>query len=156
MITISNTENLAGVCISGDYYDLYKLVQAFHTITINEFTEQYIQYHDISTRVLGLCYHLRQAMQGNREVELKNNGMTDEQMKHFALITPKHNVYYKCYCLYPEMFFIVLALNRLVEIRIRYLSKQKQAQDNAFDRKVIWDETIAIIRFPGTVPKIRL
>ena len=44
------------------------------------------------------------------------------------------------------MFFIVLALNRLVEIRIRYLSKQKQAQDNAFDRKVIWDETIAIIR----------
>lgn len=146
MLKITNTKNLAGVCISGDYYDLGKLIQALHTITINEFTEQYQQYHDLATRVLALCYHLRQAMQGKREVELKNNGMTEELMKHLALITPKHNVYYQCYYLYPEMFFLMLALNKLIELRIRHLSKQKQVGNNAFDSRVIWDETIAIIR----------
>lgn len=146
MIKISNTENLTGVCISGDYYDLGKLVQAFHTLAINEYTEQYPPYHDLAMRVLGLCYDLRKALEGRREAELKSNGMTEEKMKNFALITPKHNVYYKCYCLYPEMLFNMLALNRLVELRIRQLARQKQARQSAFDSKVIWDETIALIR----------
>ena len=37
MIIIKNTENLAGVSISGDVYDLDKLVDALYTITIDEF-----------------------------------------------------------------------------------------------------------------------
>ena len=35
MIKITNTKNLTGVTVSGDYYDLEKLVDAFHEITID-------------------------------------------------------------------------------------------------------------------------
>ncbi|MBS3968875.1 MAG: DUF3368 domain-containing protein [Clostridia bacterium] len=36
MLIVRNTENLAGVSISGDFYDLDKLVEALYTITIDE------------------------------------------------------------------------------------------------------------------------
>jgi 20S proteasome alpha/beta subunit len=40
MIIIKNTENFAGVCISGDFNDLDKLVDAFYAITIDEYSEK--------------------------------------------------------------------------------------------------------------------
>ncbi len=70
MITITNTPNLTGVTISGDFNDLYNLVEAFHEITINEYSEKHHRYIEISTRVLGLCYDIRHAYQGDREIEL--------------------------------------------------------------------------------------
>lgn len=146
MINIKNTENLAGVTISGDYNDLSSLVEAFYDITIDENSEKYHGYIDISTRVLGLCYDIRHAYQGDREVELTDNNMTEEKMKWHSVIAPKCNVYYSCNYLYPEMFFVMLALNKLVELRIRDLAKVKYIYSEALDKKVIWDETIAIIR----------
>ncbi|UNC92047.1 DUF6904 family protein [Candidatus Contubernalis alkaliaceticus] len=52
------------------YVDLEALVTALHEITIDEYSEKNSNYIDISTRVLGLCYDVRHAMQGDREVEL--------------------------------------------------------------------------------------
>ncbi len=147
MINIKNTPNLTGVTISGDYNDLYKLVEAFHDITINEYSEKHQRYIDISTRVLGLCFDIRHAYQGDREIELVDNNMTEDKMKWHSIITPKKNVYYSCNYLYPEMFFVMLALNALVELRITDLTKVKYIYGEAIDKKVIWDETIAIIRF---------
>lgn len=146
MISIKNTENLAGVTISGDYNDLYNLVEAFHEITINEYSEKHQRYVEISTRVLGVCYDIRHAYQGDREVELVDNNMTEDKMKWHFIIVPKSNVYYSCNCLYPEMFFVMLALNKLVELRIRDLTKAKYIYREAMDKRVIWDDTIAIIR----------
>lgn len=147
MITIKNTPNLTGVTISGDYNDLYNLVEAFHDITIGEYSEKHRRFIDISTRVLGLCYDIRHAYQGDREVELMDNNMNADKMKWHSIIAPKSNVYYSCNCLYPEMFLIMLALNTLVELRIKYLTKAKYIYNEAMDKKVIWDETIATIRF---------
>jgi len=146
MLKINNTENLTGVTISGDLNDLKKLIDAFYEITVDEFSEKYANYVDISTRVLGLCYDMRHAMQGDREVELVENGMDEDKMKFHSIITPTNNVYYKCNYLYPEMFFIMLALNKLVKLRIRELTKSKYAYNNALDKNVIWDDTIATIR----------
>ncbi|NLC76640.1 MAG: hypothetical protein GX750_03345 [Clostridia bacterium] len=146
MITIKNTPNLTGVIISGDFYDLYNLVNAFHEITINEYSDKHHQYIDISTRVLGLCYDIRHAYQGDREVELVDNHMTEDKMKWHSVITPRNNVYYSCNYLYPEMFFVMLALNALVELRIMDLAKTKYQYKGTMDRRVIWDETIATIR----------
>lgn len=146
MITIKNTENLAGVTISGDYNDLSSLVEAFYDITIDENSEKYRGYIDISTRVLGLCYDIRHAYQGDREVELTDNNMTEEKMKWHSVIAPKCNVYYSCNYLYPEMFFVMIALNDLVKLRIRNLAKVKYIYSEALDKKIIWDETIAVIR----------
>jgi len=154
VIIIKNTDKLAGVSISGDNYDLDKLVNALYTITIDEFTQKHAKHIRISTRVLGLCYDVRHALQGDREVELVDNGMDEDKMKFHSMITPKNNVYYKCNYLYPEMFFIMLALNELVKIRIKELSKSKSYFTDAFDKNTIWDDTIATIRsFQGEFMK---
>lgn len=146
MITIKNTENLLGVTISGDFSDLYNLVDTFYAITVDEFSEKHQRYIEMSTRVLGLCYDVRHAYQGDREVELIDNNMDEDKMKFHAIIAPKSNVYYSCNYLYPEMFFVMLALNELVELRIRELTKTKYIFKEALDKKVIWDDKIATIR----------
>lgn len=144
MISIKNTPNLAGVTIGGDFDDLYNLVEAFYVITVDECSEKHQKYLKISTRVLGLCYDIRHAFMGDREVELVENHMTEDKMKCHSLIAPKSNVYYKCNYLYPEMFFIMLALNELVKLRMRDLAKTNYKE--AMDKNVVWDNTIAIIR----------
>ncbi|MHB1484258.1 MAG: DUF6904 family protein [Saccharofermentanales bacterium] len=149
MITFKTTENLTGVSISGDYDDLENLVDAFHHITVDEYTDtkqKYQRYVDISTRVLGLCYDARHAYQGDRDVELVDNGMDDMKKKAHSIIASKKNVYYKFNYLYPEMFFVMIALNELVKVRIRDLTKAKYIFVEVFDKNVIWDETIATIR----------
>jgi hypothetical protein len=146
MITIKNTENLTGVTIGGDFNDLYNLVDAFYAITIGEYSEKHKSYIEMSTRVLGLCYDIRHASQGDREVGLVDNGMDEDKMKFHSIITPKSNVYYKCNYLYPEMFFVMLALNELIELRIKELAKTKYIFKEALDRNVIWDDKIAFIR----------
>ena len=154
MITMKNTENLAGVCISGDFNDLDKLVDAFYAITIDEFSEKNKRYVEISTRVLGVCYDVRHSLQGDREVELVYNGMDADKMKHHSIIAPKTNVYYNCNYLYPEMFFVMIALNELVKLRISDLVKSKHGYNDAFDKNVIWDDKIGIIRcFQSTFMK---
>jgi len=40
----------------------------------------------------------------------------------------------------------MLALNALVELRIKDLAKTKYIYKEAMDKKVVWDETIVIIR----------
>ncbi len=147
MLKIENTENLTGVCISGDYEDLYNLVEAFHEITVNEYDDAYDErYAKISSRVLGLCYDVRHAYQGDRQVEFVENGMDKHKMIYHEIVVPKSNVYYKVNYLYPEMIYILIALNELVRFRMKNLAKTNM-YDIAFSKNVIWDETIATIRF---------
>lgn len=146
MITIKNTPNLTGITISGDLNDLYHLVEAFHDITIDDDSEKHQQYIDISIRVLGLCYDIRHAYQGDREVELVDNDMTEDKMKWHSIIAPTNNIYYSCNYLYPEMFFVMLALNALIKLRISDLTKTKYIYKEALANKVIWDKAIATIR----------
>lgn len=146
MLSIRNTENLTGVTICGDYHDLERLVDAFHILTIDEDSEKYQGLIRMSTRVLGVCYDVRHAYQGDREIELADNGMTAEKMKYHGIIVPQNNVYYKCNCLYPEMFYIMLALNTLVRVRIRELIKEKYAINEAYHKDAIWDDIVPIIR----------
>ncbi len=142
MIQIKNTPNLTGVEISGDFNDFENLTDAFYQITAVDS----LAYHNISARILALCYDIRHAMQGDREIELLENGINETIMKFHSMIVPKNNVYYKCNCLYPEMFFVMLALNELVKLRMRNLTKSKHAFDLAFEKDAIWDGPIATIR----------
>ncbi len=72
--------------------------------------------------------------------------MTDDKMKWHSIIAPKNNLYFSCNYLYPEIFFVMLALNALVELRIKDLTKTKYIFKETLDKKVVWDENIAIIR----------
>jgi hypothetical protein len=147
MIAIKNTENLTGVKISGDFEDLYNLVDALHAVSIDDYSDRHTGYYEMSTRILGLCYDLRHTYQGDRQVELIDNNMDEDKMKWHSIIAPKNNVYYSCNCLYPEMFFAMLALNELVELRIKDLTKKKYiSRDEVLSGKVVWDKDIAAIR----------
>jgi hypothetical protein len=44
------------------------------------------------------------------------------------------------------MFFVMLALNELVKLRIQDLAKSKSSYSEVFEKNVIWDDTIATIR----------
>lgn len=77
MIKLENTENLTGISIIGDYYDLDNLVEAFHTITVDEFSGEHSEYVEMSTRILSICYDIRHAYQGDREVVLMDNNMDE-------------------------------------------------------------------------------
>lgn len=146
MITIENTENLAGVRITGDRNDLEALVDAFYAVTIQEDDARNQIYYDNSTRVLGLCYDLRHAAMGDRDIELVENGMDRELMKAHKTITPEQNVCYAVNYLYPEMIFVVAALNELIEIYMKKNSKPKIDYRGALNKNIIWDTHIATLR----------
>lgn len=146
MIKFENTENLTGVSITGDFDDFYSLVEAFHEITVDEYSETSSEYVEMSIRVLGICYDIRHSYQGDREIVLMDNYMDEEKMKYHSIITPNKNVYYKCNLLYPEMLYVTIALNELVKLRMKELSKKKSTYEIYNDKNVVWDDTIAIIR----------
>ena len=146
MIIIKNTDNLTGVCVSGDFYDLDNLYESLRAITVDELSEKHTEYIDISMRLLGLCYQIRHSLQGDREIDLVDNRLDDETMKRYSMIVPKSNVYYKFNYFYTEMMFVMLAINALLKLRIDELGDSKLRYDNAFDKKVIWDEAINTVR----------
>ena len=149
MIEVTNTENLGGVTISGDLYDLEQLVDALHDITIDdreEVDKQSRRFINISYRVLGLCYDIRHAAQGDREFLMRENGIHEHHQEKQKGILPRQNIYFSCNYLYPEMIFVVIALNELIRLRTAKLVKSKYRYDAAYDKKVVWDETIAVIR----------
>jgi len=147
MIAIKSTENLTGVTISGDFDDLYDLVDAFHKITIKEDNVKYLEYIDVSIRLLGICYDIRHAYQGDREVSFVDNNLDKEKMKWHGIVAPEKNIYYQCNCFYPEMVFGMILLNELIEIRIKTLTKRNYLFNKEYkDKSVIWDKTIVTLR----------
>ena len=146
MIKIENTPNLTGVRISGTFDDLQELVDAIYSITVNEDSEKNMQYINISMRLLGLSYEVRHASQGDREIDLVENYIDEETMKFHGKIAPKTNVEYACHYLYPEMIFCMMAINELILLRIRELTKAKYIFKEMFHQKVVWDKSIAVLR----------
>jgi hypothetical protein len=150
MIQVTNTEHLVGVTVSGDYYDLDQLVDALHDITVNDMSEDITRhdllYANVSLRVLGVCYDIRHAAQGDRDIVTKENGISEFHYEAHEKIVPKHNVYYSCNVLYPEMILVMMALDDLVMLRISKLVKSRYRSDARFDKAVVWDKTIATVR----------
>jgi hypothetical protein len=150
MIRVTNTENLTGVTISGDFYDLDQLVRALHEITVTDMDEELDKYSrlfiNISIRVLSVCYEIRHAAQGGREILTKENAIDDWHMEANGIVVPKQNVYYSCNVLYPEMILVMMTLNDLVKLRMDKLAKSRYKFDAPFDKAVVWDRTIATIR----------
>lgn len=86
--------------------------------------DEYVNYDAARMRVLGVCYDIRHARIGDREIEFVDNGMDPGKMKWMSTITPDKNVYLKINVLWPEMLFVTMALNDF--IRLMQGSKQKR------------------------------
>jgi len=142
MLTLNNTSNLAGISISGDYYDLDTLYMSLLTIIGDE--EDFRTYEGARLRILGVQYDIRHAFQADREFEFVRNGMDADRMKLLSMITPEKNLYYKVNVYYPEVLFVTLAINDFIRL---YANKQaKSAPFPLLDKKNLWDPAIANAR----------
>lgn len=88
MISAKPTENLAGITVEGNFDDFY---------------------WGVKNRLLAVCYDIRHAYMGDREVKLVDNGVHDEMMKWHSMILPKQEVHYAVKFLFPEAVFVVLS-----------------------------------------------
>ena len=112
MISAKPTEHLTGVILEGEYEDLYEMVESIYRITGLE--EDYNdRYWSVKNRLLGICYDIRHAFQGDRNVKLVDNGANDELMKWHSMIMPKQNLHYSVEVLFPEALFVAFSVAEL-------------------------------------------
>lgn len=150
MIHAKNTPSNAGVAIYGDHMDFEEMYEALHTVVGDE--GEFESYDAARIRVLGVCYGLRHALQGDRGIEFVDNGMDEDKMKRMSVITPDKNVYLKINVLWPEMLFITMALNDFIRLYAR--KKAKKSYGVLMDRLNIWDESIVHVRvFQSAIAK---
>ena len=113
MLTIKTTEKLTGVVVSGTYGDLNNLYDALSNVIGEEWS--YPEFEACRIRVLGLCYDIRHAYQGDR-----NRGKIEFGEEVFSFEY-----------LWPEMVFIFAVLddfNRLSEGSGCYLKQENAEQ----------------------------
>lgn len=142
MIFVKNTPHNTGVAVYGDYMDFEGLYEAFHDIVSNE--GEFLSHEESRTRVLAVCYDLRHALMGDREVELVDNGMDEFMTNRMSTMTPGKNVYLKINVLWPELLFVMMALNDF--IRFYAKKRAKGSYQTVLDRRNIWDASIAQVR----------
>lgn len=158
MIQVKNTPNNTGVTISGDFIDFEALYDSLHEIVGDE--GEWEEYEGARLRVLGVCYDIRHALMGNREFMFVENGLDQDKMKQMSVVANDKNIYLSCNVLWPEVLFVLMALNDFIRVYAR-----KQAKGNYFalsDYRNVWDFSIATVRnfqavivncIKGTIPE---
>ncbi|MBP1933231.1 DUF6904 family protein [Ammoniphilus resinae] len=150
MIFAINTPNHAGISILGDNMDFEELYETLHAIVGEE--GEFLSHDSARLRVLGVCYDIRHALMGDREIQFMDNGMDAEKKKWLGVITPDKNIYLKFNVLWPEILFVIMALNDFVRL---YAGKNaKKAYHAMTDKRNIWDPSITHVRaFQSAVMK---
>lgn len=133
MLRVMTTPNHTGLRLCGSEEDLTALCDAVAALL---YVEDVREDNDTITRVMSLCYELRQACRGQREYLEGTDG---------ALCCAAR-------LLWPEALFEVFALEdllRLAEAPCSYLHMGHPALDEARRRQILrhWDETAALLRF---------
>ena len=141
MFIITHTPNMTGVLLAGDSEDFEALYDAMHAIVGPE--DIAFGLVEARIRVLGLCYDLRHARMGHRNVSFQEHGFDREQMKYLGVVGPTQNLVLSFETYWPEMLYIVFVLNEFIESYERRVKAHE------------WDEHIAIIRlFQSKVLKL--
>lgn len=144
MLNVEMTPNRLGFKVSGDYDDLDKLYDAVWMLTVADDESERVRTPGspdeqiMSTRLLALCYDIRHAYQGDRELELVDSGMGKHHAEWHHLPYVEKNVAFSFNVLYPEAMYQHMALNYLVVRRARLMRKGASASsrfvdDPAFD-----------------------
>ncbi|RNF39666.1 DUF6904 family protein [Planococcus salinus] len=114
MLTITATPRHTGVKISGDYFDLDELNQAIYRVIGDE--DDYYHLEGSRMRILGVCYEIRHAAQGDRNVESVFNGLHEQVKKQHGFIAPDKNVYFSAEILWPEVLYTAIALKNFTKL----------------------------------------
>lgn len=75
--------------------------------------DYYDRYWSVKNRLLGICYDIRHAFQGDRNVKLVDNGASAELMKWHTMVMPQQNLHYSVEVLFPEALFVALSVSEL-------------------------------------------
>ncbi|QQK78788.1 hypothetical protein HUG20_01955 [Salicibibacter cibi] len=142
MIYIKSTQNYAGVSIYGDFFDFEALYDALHIVVGDE--DEFIRYEQVRLRVLAVCYDIRHALLGGRDIAFVENGMDEGKMKSFSTITSDKNVYLCANVLWPEVLFVTMALNDFISLYAQKLTKTNI--NFLMDKKLMWDAAIAQVK----------
>lgn len=154
MLTVEMTPRLLGFKISGTHKDLDELYDAIWDLTVPDVhfendprppgtADEVI----MSTRVMALCYDLRKAYEGARNIELTDSGMHECLKEAWPEVFQEHNVTFSVEVLYPEAMYEALALVYLSDRRDRYLSGN--ASPSSRDKKretFLLDKPNAVVR----------
>lgn len=154
MLKVRMTPNLLGFRIAGSYDDLDELYDAIWSLTIadDDFPDDERMRGNVdelimSTRLLALCYDIRHAYQGSRNIELVESGMSEWDAEAHGLPYVQKNVEFSVEVLYPEAMYEVLVLNYLIEKRVDQLKRGKTYRWADRDSREAWFETsICIVR----------
>ncbi|UZM99501.1 hypothetical protein OL548_04255 [Lysinibacillus sp. MHQ-1] len=103
MISIQSTEQLTGVQICGDFWDLDELTKAIYKVTGD--ANKYYDYQGPRLRILSVCYKLRHAILGEHQIEFVSNGLNKNTLIQHELIFPTKNIYFATDILWPEIIF---------------------------------------------------
>lgn len=145
MLKISMTPNLLGFKIAGDYNDLNELYDAVWNLSISdgEFPDDprpsgSIDEILMSTRLLALCYDLRHAYQGDRNIELVDSGLGAWAVEQRDLPFVEKNVEFSVEVLYPEAMYEAMVLV--------YLSSRRTHQFTAgLSRRTGFGDSVAVL-----------
>lgn len=114
MLALSNTENLTGVRISGDYWDFNELKQAIEkVISVYPSIEDNID--GIQMLLLDFCSKLTVTKLGQANIETTFNGITAKVQDSYAIEFPFENIYFSTEFFWPELFFSLICLDYFIE-----------------------------------------
>ena len=130
MIQAKVTKNLTGITIQGDYDDFNDLVNAIYRMTGVDSNEAGL-YDEVKMRLLGLCYDIRYAYMGDREVVLKDNVLNEDLKEEMGIKNCEQNIYYSVNVLYPEAIFLALAVPNMF-ICCNYCYGKRDERDQEF------------------------
>ncbi len=135
MISAKPTKHLTGVIIEGEYEDFDEMVKSIHRMTGLE--EDYNdRYWSVKNRLLGICYDIRHAYQGDRNVKLVDNGADDELMKWHSVIMPRQNLHYSVEVLFPEALFVAFSVSELYFSSSVYYGRRAEKHQKTEERPV--------------------
>lgn len=150
MLSVKMTPHLLGIEIMGDYDELNRLYDAIWELAGHDYDPQLSTQEAIMCeRLLALCYDLRHAYMGSRNIRMEENGMTRETAEWLGIsLPPLNNLYYSVEVLYPEAMYEVMVLGHLVDVRRAELIKKKSfSAFEANDPRVLFDPSCAMVTY---------
>jgi hypothetical protein len=147
MLKAENTPNNTGVIISGTFDDLDSLYDAL-SLLASPFSDENAEssLYDTAMHVMGICYDIRHAYMGDRELKLVDNNISTEAMKYHGIICPSQNVEYGYQTIWLEALFVVSALNVFIDHRARIMVKTRYLYRLSDHHQVMFDKAIAVAR----------
>ena len=139
MLRVIPTKNLTGVTIQGDFDTFYDIVHSIYNLTgvdVNDNPED--MSYGVKMHLLGLCYDIRHAFMGDRDVFLEKNHLEEEKQAWHGMAAPKENLYYSVNALFPEMIFLALAVPKMCQFAYKnYGYRYHGSRDDGWELPVI-------------------